>query len=234
MLNRMAPRLLLLATLVVATPFLLACPVSAVTLDQSFTGPTDAVLAILGGQYIGQTYTANITGTLAGVNLDIAFCGGVTCSPASDTTFPMQVAIYDIVDGLPTTVLGSTTLPAGQPAPLSLLITFPEVISEIAGKQHAIVVNFPGSTLGPCCPFPNNGLWPVSTMNSYTAGDLVFSNDGVSWTPIFGPGGTRIFADVHFQTYINPEREPEPATLLLFSSGLVVFGGVAWRHHRRK
>ena len=76
------------------------------------------------------TYTAGVTGILGGVNLDIGFCGpSQGCSPISDTTFPMQISIYNTVNGLPATVLGSTTLPPGQGAPLSLLITFPQVIT---------------------------------------------------------------------------------------------------------
>lgn len=225
MLGGMRLRIPFLATLLVATVlFLPPCPASGDTIDQSFTSPTNVFLAMLTGQYIGQTYTAGITGTLTGVNLDIDFCTpGEGCFPISDTSFPMQVAIYDTENGLPTTVLGSTTLPAGQPAPPSLLISFPQIIEEIAGEQHAVVVNFPGSTPGVCCPFPNNGIWLGSASNSYTAGAHVVSFDGLSWF-VAGP------IDLHFQTHV--QAVPEPGTLLLLTTGVLGVVGSVWQRKR--
>jgi len=195
---------------------------AAAVVDQSFVTPSDVHFAILTGQFIGQTYTAGITGRLAAVSLDIGFCTpGQLCTPITDTSFPMQISIYDTVNGLPTTALGSATLPAGQAAPLSLLITFPQVIAEIAGEQHAIVVNFPGSTPGSCCPFPNNGIWLGSVVNPYPDGTILASLDGgVSWQ-------TDSRLDLHFQTYVD--SIPEPGTLVLLGTGLLGMLTIVWR-----
>ena len=214
--------LFVLVGLVIGIPVMVAYRATADVLDQSFVAPTDAFNAILGGEFIGQTYTAGITGRLSGVNLDIFFCKpSQGCTPITDTRFPMQISIYDTFNGLPTTVLGSATLPAAQEAPLSLLITFPQVITETAGEQHAIVVNFPGSTPGPCCPFPNNGIWRGSDANPYPGGTLVDSVDGgVSWI-----AESRF--DLHFQTYV--ESIPEPDTLLLVGTSLLGILGTVWR-----
>jgi len=220
--NASLRQLLVLVPLIVGILVMLPYPAPAAVLDQSFVAPSDVQFAILTGQFIGQTYTAGVTGRLAAVNLDIGFCMPFQgCTPITDTRFPMQISIYDTVNGLPTTVLGSATLPAGQAAPLSLLITFPQAIAEIAGEQHAIVVNFPGSTPGTCCPFPNNGIWIGSGVNPYPGGAILDSNDGgVSWS-------TDSRFDLHFQTYVEPI--PEPDTLLLVGTALLGILGTVWR-----
>jgi len=219
--NASLRQLFVLVPLIVGIPVMLPYRAPAAVLDQSFVAPGDVFEAILGGQYIGQTYTAGVTGRLVGVNLDISFCIFPGCIPITDTRFPMQISIYDTANGRPTTTLGSATLPAGQEAPLSLLITFSQAITEVAGEQHAIVVNFPGSTLGPCCPFPNNGIWNGSGVNPYPGGTFVVSVDGgVSWL-------TDSRFDLHFQTYVEPI--PEPDTLLLVGTALLGILGAVWR-----
>jgi hypothetical protein len=161
----------------------------ALILDQSFTTPTDLGAAINDCcRFVAQTFTAGLTGTLGGVNIDVL----------SGSKFPLHVAIRAVINGVPTTtVLGETTFSSGS-APLSQLITFPQVIHITAGVQYAIVVNYEGAPP----PSPDNfqGEWQGATGDEYPGGALYFSFlDGISWV-ILTPG-----ADVHFQTYVNVE-----------------------------
>jgi hypothetical protein len=164
----------------------------ALTRDQSFTSPTDLGAAMNDCcRFVAQTFTAGLTGTLGGVNIDVL----------SGSTFPLHIAIRAVINGVPsTTVLGETTLSSGS-APLSQLITFPQVIHITAGVRYAIVVNYEGAPP----PSPDNfqGEWQGATGDRYPSGALYFSFlDGISW--VMSPG-----ADVHFQTYVNVE----PCTL---------------------
>jgi hypothetical protein len=165
--------------------------VEALTLDQSFTSPTDLGADINECcRFVAQTFTAGLTGTL----------GAVTIEVGSTSGFPLHVAVRTVIDGVPsTTVLGETTLRSSS-APLSLLITFPQEIHIAAGGQYAIVVNYEGAP--PPGPGQSQGIWAGATGDRYAAGALYFSVlDGISWS-----GGE---ADVHFQTYVNVE----PCTL---------------------
>src|SRR5215470_10448573 len=82
-------------------------------IDQSFTSQTN-----FGGnineccKFVAQTFTAGLTGTLAGINLDVT----------SGSSFPLHVAIRTVTaSGIPgPTILGETTLGSSS-APLSLL-----------------------------------------------------------------------------------------------------------------
>jgi hypothetical protein len=172
--------------------------VEALTLDQSFTSPNDLGAAINECcRFVAQTFTAGLTGTL----------GAVTINVQSSSRFPLHVAIRTVIDGVPSTmVLGETTLRSGS-APLSLLITFPQVIPIVAGVQYAIVVNYEGAP--PPGPGQSQGNWAGATGDRYPDGALYFSFlDGISWV-MLTPG-----ADVHFQTYVNVE----PCTLNLEAS----------------
>jgi hypothetical protein len=170
--------------------------VEALTLDQSFTAvPTGTLLIALINaccRFVAQTFTAGLTGTLGGVNIDVQ----------SRSIFPLHVAIRTVIDGVPsTTVLGETTLSSSS-APLSLLITFPQVIPIVAGVQYAIVVNYEGA------PPPGGsqiqGAWLGAVGDQYPRGQLYSSFlDGISWFLSDGLDGF----DVHFQTYVNPAIE---------------------------
>jgi len=179
---------------VIATVFFLlgapAYPVIADTVvDQSFTSPTN-----LGGDineccaFLAQTFTAGLTGTLAGVNIDVR---------SQNSPFPLHVAIHTVTNnGEPSsTILTETTLNSNS-APLSLLITFPQMINIVAGGQYAIVVNYQGAP--PPGPGQFQGSWNGATGNVYTRGDLYASVDGSSWFPT--SLGNH---DVHFRTYVT-------------------------------
>jgi len=169
-------------------------------LDQSLTPPTayggfDAAINACCG-YVAQTYTACLTGTLAGVSISIQSHG----------TFPLHVAIRTVKSGLPTTtVLGAVTLSANSPQ-LAEMIQFPQWIPQTAGTQYAIVVNYPGA---PEPPLPSEeGSWQGGTSPTfgslYSGGGNFASVDGVSWMPESGP----VFGDLFFKTFISPPLLP--------------------------
>jgi len=170
-------------------PFVVPNLLAAQTvIDQSFTSPTTG-LALYGDYaFIAQTFTAGLTGALAGVNINVN----------SSSPFPLQVAIHTVTSsGEPSsTILGNTTLTQSS-APLSLLITFPQTINMIAGVQYAIVVNFEGAP-----PNRPEGVWYGAGGNYYTGGEAYASIDGSSWL-----AGEDF--DLHFQTYVTVNNNPD-------------------------
>ena len=177
-----------LALLILCTS---AHPVMAQTvLDQSFTSPHNLGASINECcAFVAQTFTAGLTGTLAGVNINV--------DPRLDTPFLLHVAIRTVnSNGEPgSTILGETTLDSGG-APISLLITFPQVINIVAGQQYAIVVNYQGAP--PPGGGQSQGIWTGATGNVYTGGETFFSVSGSSWFPSFMNDG-----DLHFQTFVT-------------------------------
>ena len=171
----------LLPNLLVAQPII----------DQSFTSPNTAFLLINDCcAFVAQTFTAGVTGTLDGVNIDVA---------SNNNTYPLHVAIHTVtISGEPSsTILSDTTLSPNS-APPSLLITFPNSIKIVAGVQYAIVVNYQGAP--PAGSGKSQGVWygAAGSYNYYPGGDVYGSVDGSSWFS-FSEG---FYADVHFQTYV--------------------------------
>src|ERR1051325_1397113 len=118
-----------------------AYPVIAQTVvDQSFT-PSPANLGANINEcctFVAQTFTAGLTGTLAGVNIDV--------SSPTNSPFPLHVAIHAVtISGEPSSTILSETILSSNSAPLSLLITFPQVINIVAGERYAIVVSYQGA-----------------------------------------------------------------------------------------
>jgi len=158
-------------------------------LDQSFTFPANLGAAINECcAFIGQTYTAGVTGTLAGISIEVV----------SSSAFPLHVAIRTVAGGLPTTtVLGDVTLSSSSSA-LSQLIVFLQSIPQVAGVQYAIIVNYLGAP--PTGGGQGQGSWGGATGNAYAGGDLVISfNGGVSWLAE-SPNNF----DLHFKTFVTP------------------------------
>ena len=111
----------------------------AIVIDQSSIAETN-----LGGgindccKYIAQTFTAGVTGTLAGVAID------VNASPTNSLRLHVAIQTVD-AGGMPSgMVIGETTLRSGS-APISQVIRFPQTILIVAGIQYAIVVNYAGA-----------------------------------------------------------------------------------------
>jgi hypothetical protein len=176
------------------------------TIDQALTGPYEVNASIHEFfRYVAQTFTAGITGTLVGVNVEIVH------NPFSGPPTPLHVAIRTVgTDGVPTgTVLGEATVDAGG-ASLSDFIAFSQVIGVTAGVQYAIVVDYPQAP-------PPDGLNPVGEWHGagsdqYPRGHEFFSFDGVVWR-LDIPS-----IDLFFRTYVVP-RLPAPGTKADCKSG---------------
>ncbi|WP_109488357.1 hypothetical protein [Occallatibacter savannae] len=188
-----------LVSLAFFTSSTLTSPAQAI-LDQSFTPPSnyggfDAAINACCA-YVAQTYTAGLTGTLAGVSIPVQ----------SQATFPLHIAIRAVKSGLPTTtVLGDVTLTSSS-TQLSDLIRFSQWIPQTAGQQYAIVVNYVGA---PEPPLPSEeGSWGGATSSTfsslYPGGGNFGSVDGVSWQPENGP----VFGDLFFKTFVGPPMLP--------------------------
>ncbi len=165
---------------------------NAPVVDQAFTTPANASTPINGCcRYVGQTFTAGLTGDLSAVSLDVLSTG----------PFALHIAIHGVTNGLPnSTILGERTLwPTEQTpivsAPLSMVIEFFDPIYVRAGHQYAIVVDYDGSG----SPGQSQGDWSGATGNAYAAGAAYETNDEtfVAWDP-----ATSADMDLHFKTYV--------------------------------
>jgi hypothetical protein len=176
---------------------LLTAPAAAdpISLDQSFTPASGGVFHLINEccAFVAQTYTAGITGTLAGVAVAVE----------SNSPFPLNISLRSAPAGLPSpAILAETTL-SGSSSPLLNVFSFPTLVEQIAGEQYAIVVNFVGAP--PPGPGQGLGFWRGGL--GYPEGTALASVNGSSWFES-APG-----SDASFQTYVSPV--PEPSTLLL-------------------
>ncbi len=170
-----------------------ALPATATSvLDQSFTTPDDLFAAIGEGcTYQAQTFTAGVTGTLTGVNIDVQ---------ANPDAPPLRVVIRRTHNGAPLgTPLGVRSL-AYPKAPLSRLIAFEDGIPVVAGRLYAIQVNFRGVRAG---AGSGAGGWDGAIDNHYLggramAGDCPGYGDPGFWDIASSP------YDLHFRTYVEP------------------------------
>jgi hypothetical protein len=190
---------------------------AAIIIDQSFTSGGGLTTIINDCcAFVGQTYTAGITGTLAGVSVDVVYL-----EHTPPFNFPLDVQIRTLNAGLPsTTILGETSTTAFS---LSDVISFPQVIPQIAGVGYAIVVDFLGA------PPQGNpvGLWLGAPGNLYPGGgDMLSFDHGVTWVAT-GPDNF----DSHFETLVST-AVVEPSSLLLAVPGLLYL--TVFRAVRRK
>jgi hypothetical protein len=189
--------------------------IAGIIVDQSFTPPVDEFDLINDCcAFTGETYTAGLTGALAGVSLDV--------SEYSQYNFPLDVQIRTVCGGLPTTtILGETTTTAFSS---NNVIVFPQAISQVAGVQYAIVVDFLGAA--PEGPGQGVGSWAGATGNLYPGGMIVSSEDyGVTW-PISYAGDASDFI-----TYVNTPI-PEPSSPLLPGLATVLIIAMRRWHNR--
>jgi hypothetical protein len=137
-------------------------------------------------RYVAQVFIPGVTGTLAGVNVEVI----------SESAHALHVAIHTTENAVPTqTVLGERTLDTGGSS-ISELITFPQTISLTAGVPYAIVVSYP--TAPPSGGGQAQGQWVGTTGDAFLAGILYMSVDGTSWFTSGGPGN-----DGLFRTYMS-------------------------------
>lgn len=178
---------------------------ATVVIDQNYPRVHDSLASLINEccAYIGQTYTAGITGTLSGVSVSVTLF----------TSLPLHIAIRTTQNGLPTTtVLGETDTSLVQhsdrvidmgTASLDQIITFPQAISQVAGVQYAIVINIPGAISQGAGH--SLGAWtgeagPYAV--PYPGGVSVFSYDqGQTWSAV--PPLSN-----HFRTYVDVRDVP--------------------------
>jgi hypothetical protein len=161
-------------------------------LDQSFTTPGDLSDGLYGHPVLmAQSYTAGISGTLQGVAIDVT---------AIDVTLVARIQIEAITGGVPSNiVLGQARAAKGGDLSISSVIPFATAIPQVAGRQYAILVDYPEA------PTFSNGIqntasWNGSDGNVYPAGTMFSTFDnGVTWTSYQSNG-----FDLHFQTFVIP------------------------------
>jgi hypothetical protein len=187
-------------------------PLDTAVLDQEFVEPIDLYALINEGfTFVGQTYTAGLTGTLTGVNIDVdSFFND--SNPHITEEFPLRVAIHEVSAGFPTpNILGETILDSSS-ASLNDFISFSQTIPQVIDKQYAIIVNYFGA------PPARQGIgsWNGIVGNKYLGGQLVFSNNITQWN-VFEDG------DLNFRTFVIPDETTSvPEYSSVFS--LLVFG----------
>lgn len=156
------------------------------TLDQSFTAPANLSANINECcRYIAQTFTAGLSGTLAGIAIDIQ----------STSAFPLHVAIRDVTGNVPgKAILGETTLSTSSTS-LSQMISFPQTIAIVAGQRYAIVVDYPDAP--PPGAGQGEGVWIGATGDPYAGGEQSESRPNeTAWQ-------RQTCCDVHFQTFVS-------------------------------
>jgi hypothetical protein len=159
-----------------------------VVLDQSFTAPINLGASFNDCcRFVGQTYTAGVTGTLVGAAIDVF----------SSSPFALHVAIRDTTAGVPNdTILGQVTLGTSS---TTLTNVLPFSVPQVAGHKYAIVGDYPDAP--PPSPATFQGTWSGATGNGYASGGAMASadNGGHTWFNDEARG-----FDLRFQTFVAP------------------------------
>ena len=204
-----------------------ALPAVAVpVIDQSVTYPTSGGISSYSiyetptNQYVlAQTFTAGISGQLTAVNL------GLFDKAVEDLT----VSILGTSGGLPDLtdplVSGTLTPSDVDNDPFSLeTVDFSSYLFDVvAGEMYAIM-------LASTTPLQQEYDWTRGSFDTFTGDDLspadpyaggvgYYSNNGGStWAPL-----TNFSQDFSFQTIVDPNPVPEPASLGFIIAGLACY-----------
>jgi hypothetical protein len=146
--------------------------------------------------YTAQTFTAGLSGFLAGVNINTF----ISRQPAER----LRVSIRDVQGSVPgERVLGTTVLPSDEVS-FTQLITFSQRIPIRAGTKYAIVVNLERPTSG------GDAGWITAAGNPYARGEAcahfkprVSSSGWFCYSAEFGFPPFAWF-DNQFRTYVTP------------------------------
>jgi hypothetical protein len=181
-----------------------------VIVDQSFLGtnPPTGFNVAEGFAYVGQTVTAGVSGHLVAVELNVA--------RRPDFLIPWVLDIQEVVEGIPTgVILSSTTLAAedipllpvslSPTAPLALSVAMNKAVPLAAGQQFAIVLH-PQGLEG--VPGLFAGLWGGA--DGYLGGTALHGHYGNLLSPSGG--------DVHFRTLMHV---PEPSAAAMLMAGML-------------
>jgi hypothetical protein len=158
-------------------------PTQAQVLDQAASRAWQTGFALVAPDYIGQTYTAGITGGLTALNVALT---------TGDPTATFTVEVRNVSSGIPgNLILASGTIAAASVSPYlsftALQIT--PAVPQVEGTQYAVVVTTSTS-----------GNWWGEGGDPYPVyGRLFHSSDqGATWSEPY-PGH-----DAFFQTFVEP------------------------------
>ena len=219
------PRRALLASVVA---LFAAAPTAAdpFVVDQALpVGGGPHLFAVINGccPFVAQTYTAGMTGRLAGLSVNVV--SGFDDVPLRVALRDTYLATWTTGDGTMRsayypggTTFASTVLDSAS-APLDRFIRLPGDVPQVAGTRYAIVVDYPDAA-----PGSHQGGWSGSTDNAYGPGELVFGLSSHRWME---PEPTY---DVYFSTFVEPI--PEPSTMVLLG-GSLAYAGARLRWARR-
>src|SRR5450432_1401662 len=155
--------------------------------DQGLTTPYNLGAGVNDAwRFVGQVYTAGITGELTSISISLQPRPGAV---------PARVALRRVEGGSPTgVILAQATLMTGGSG-IGDAIVFSETVPQFAGQQYAITVDYP--TAPPHGPDADQGLWTGVAADSYPGGSAVESDDGAAWI-------VHELFDLHFRTYVAP------------------------------
>jgi hypothetical protein len=167
-----------------------AAPAQAAGMVDQEQTTVDGELGIFQSLWMGQTFTAGISGKLDQVDLAARQNAGLG--------LPLIVQIRTVSGGLPSGTVLSTTTATVVNTTFTALISIPlsTPVNVVSGTQYAIVA---GSSI-PEPPGGNALTVGAAASDAYAGGDAALSGDGGASWALFGGGGN----DLAFRTYVSP------------------------------